>query len=158
MYYIIYTIFVNLSKEFLLCHIINRVLFLICSEKGGFDMKKTMSKITFVVVLVFVAVLFFSASTVVTKTAKADDSAWNANPGEKLAKGLANAGLGWSEVPKEIFWNGPKNQGFWSIPLSPYNCLIGIFKGAFRTGGGTADAVTFPASGNAMKDWPLQDW
>lgn len=84
-------------------------------------------------------------------------SAWNDNPCEKLTKGIVNAGFGWTEVPKAVLLDGPKSQGLWSVPLSPYNCLVGIFKGAFRTGGGVVDAFTFPGDENAVDDWPMED-
>ena len=80
-----------------------------------------------------------------------------ADPVEKFGKGVLNTGFGWTEVPRAVLVDGPRDQGWWSIIASPYNCAVGILKATSRTGGGAVDTATFPIGESLVEDYPLQE-
>jgi hypothetical protein len=120
-----------------------------------------MKKITCLSVIFLVIatmLVFLSTATISTKKAIADSGEWNAKPAEKAGKGITNFLLGWTEVPKKVMYDGPKEQGLASVLLSPYNCVRGIFDGFRRTVGGGGDTILSVRSGNWVDDYPLSEW
>lgn len=69
---------------------------------------------------------------------------YNAGTSRKLGRGLANTGLGWTEVFRGMEEVGSES-GFWAgVTWGPF---YGAAKAVKRTGAGVYEAITFPFDG-----------
>lgn len=87
----------------------------------------------FVILLVIAVISAFSTATFASERGAAAQT--------KLARGVKNVALGWTEIPKNIVSTSKQSNAFVGITVGTAK---GLFQAVARTVSGVVDVVTFP--------------